>query len=95
MKPFPVTTHAVHRYLERVLGVNPSGMGRVEVEAVRLEIALEVAIAADHPGVAAIRKGSWLYPIRDGAVVTVHRACRPDLRTGRQRGERRDDEDEI
>jgi hypothetical protein len=80
--PFPVSDHAVLRYLERVRGL--------DVEAVRAEIAREVAVAGEHPGASAVRAGAWLYQIRDGMVVTVHRACRPDLRTGRQRRERRE-----
>jgi hypothetical protein len=100
MTAFRITEHAIHRYLQRVLRMDPSQVGGVDREAVRAAIAGEVAVAANHPGVLAVRRGPWLYPIRDGAVVTVHRACLPNLRTGRQRHGRRggrhwwpDDED--
>lgn len=87
-----ITDHAVQRYLERVKKLSPAAILSADLEAARAEILGQVAVAADHPGVLAIRRGPWLYPIRNGAVVTVHRACQPCLRTGRQRRERRDEE---
>ena len=58
-----ITDHAVLRYLERVRGL--------DVEAVRAEMAVVVAIAAEHPTATAVLSGGFRFRIRADAVVTV------------------------
>jgi hypothetical protein len=86
MTRMTVSDHAVLRYLERVKGV--------DVKAARAEIAGLVASAEAHPACVAVRLDGWRFVIRDGTVTTVHRACQPDRRSGRQRGEGRAGRDE-
>lgn len=77
-----ITDHAVLRYMERVLGV--------DVAAVRAEIRARVRLAEAHEGAEAVLADGVRFAIEGNAVVTVMLHTRPNVRTGRQRPERRD-----
>lgn len=74
-----VTDHAVLRYLERVLGL--------DVERHRREIGRLADLGIEH-GAAGVVFGKHVVKLRGAVVTTVAWARRPDLRTGRQRGDR-------
>lgn len=78
-----VTDHAVICYLERVKGL--------DVEAIRREIGHAVQAAEDHPDATGVNSGGFSYRISGSVVVTVCEQNRPDLRCGRQRGDRAND----
>ena len=60
---YPVSDHAVLRWLERVRGI--------DVETARREIGHLAAIALDHPGAGAVLVDGIKLQLRDGVVITV------------------------
>lgn len=60
---YPVSDHAVLRWLERVHGM--------DIETIRREIGQKAAVALDHPGAEAVLVDGIKLQLRDGVVTTV------------------------
>lgn len=60
---YPVSDHAVIRWLERVHGM--------DIESIRREIGHKAAIALDHPGADAVLVDGLKLQLREGVVTTV------------------------
>jgi hypothetical protein len=82
--PYPVSDHAVLRWLERVRGV--------DVETARREIGHRAAIALDHPGAGAVLVDGIKLQLRDGIVITVVEKSNSYKATRRYRADREDAE---
>lgn len=60
---YPVSDHAVLRWLERVHGM--------DIETIRREIGHKAAVALDHPGAEAVLVDGIKLQLREGVVTTV------------------------
>jgi hypothetical protein len=81
---YPVSDHAVLRWLERVRGI--------DVETARREIGHLAAIALDHPGAGAVIVDGIKLQLCNGLVVTVVEKSNKYKATRRHKADRGDQE---
>jgi hypothetical protein len=81
---YPVSDHAVIRWLERVRGM--------DIESVRREIGHKAAVALDHPGAEAVLVDGVKLQLREGVVTTVVDAPKAWKSNRRYRAEVRGEE---